>query len=50
MTTEQIRLVIQFIIDCKKEVTTELVLEICNIIDPSVTLEQCEQAITGQSV
>lgn len=46
MTNEQIGLVIQFIQDCKKETTVELVLYICNVIDPSVTLDQCERAIS----
>lgn len=45
MTNEQIGLVIQFVKDCGKEVTAELVLYVCNIIDPDVTLDQCERAI-----
>jgi hypothetical protein len=45
MTNYQIGLVVQFVKDCGKPVTTELVLEVCNIIDPSVTLEQVERAI-----
>jgi len=45
MTLYQIGLVVQFVKDCGKTVTTELVLEVCNIIDPGVTSDQCEQAI-----
>jgi hypothetical protein len=45
MTLYQIGLVVQFVKDCGKEVTTELVLEVCNIIDPSVTFEHVERAI-----
>ncbi|HEX3643694.1 MAG TPA: hypothetical protein VHV10_20585 [Ktedonobacteraceae bacterium] len=46
MTYQQIGLVIQFIQDCNKEVTAELVLYICNIIEPDVTLEEVEIAIS----
>src|ERR1700730_12550067 len=45
MEEQQIGLVIQFVKDCGKEVTAELVLYVCNVIDPSITLKQVERAI-----
>jgi hypothetical protein len=45
MDSHQIGLVIQFVKDCGKEAETEMVLYVCNVIDPEVTVEQVERAI-----
>ena len=50
MTTIEIKAVIKCIEECGQKATVSLVFDIASLIDPSVTMEQCRDAVAHPEV